>query len=290
MKKSYLIMLLLAMSVGCQNEKTSPVSASKPAEKSPAAPAKTTPKEDHSAHGAASTPKQNNGAKSVFFRAPMNQAKVFTTFTVGFGVQGMTVTPAGEAVDDKSRGHHHLIINGKPIPAGQPVPMNETHKHFGKGQTEATVTLPVGQHTLTMQFADGAHISYGESMATSIQVNVVEAKEPPKVFFVAPKDKEKVKSPLSLKFGVQGMTVRPAGEDPLDHTSGHHHLIIDGKAPAYGVPVAKDATHIHYGKGQTEASVDLTPGKHTLTMQFADGAHLSYGPGMSTTIEVEVLP
>jgi len=229
-------------------------------------------------------------AALVFFRAPLNNAKVLPTFSVGFGVTGMGISPAGEAVEDKSKGHHHLIMNGKAIPKGQVVPMDDTHKHFGKGQTEATLTLPVGKHTLTMQFADGAHISYGEALSKTIQVEVVAGGDETKVFFVSPRDKAKLKSPVAVQFGVKGMTVRPAGEDPLDHTSGHHHLIIDGEAPAFGVPVAKDATHIHYGKGQTEASIELAPGKHTLTMQLADGAHLSYGAAMRSQIEIEVIP
>ena len=85
------------------------------------------------------------------------------------------------------------------------------------------------------------------------------------------------------------MKVRPAGEDPKDRTTGHHHLIIDDKAPAEGTVVPADETHIHYGKGQTEAKVKLSEGEHTLTMQLADGAHLSYGPKLSTSIKVKVV-
>ncbi|RYZ72141.1 MAG: DUF4399 domain-containing protein, partial [Proteobacteria bacterium] len=61
---------------------------------------------------------------------------------------------------------------------------------------------------------------------------------------------------------------------------------IDSPAVELGMVVPADATHIHYGKGQTEDKITLTPGKHTLTLQFANGAHLSYGPGLASTIEV----
>ncbi|MCA9543181.1 MAG: DUF4399 domain-containing protein, partial [Myxococcales bacterium] len=67
-----------------------------------------------------------------------------------------------------------------------------------------------------------------------------------------------------------------------------HHIIIDGEGVAQGQVVPKDDKHIHFGGGQTETELELTPGKHTLTMQFADGAHMSYGPKMSQTITVEV--
>jgi hypothetical protein len=82
------------------------------------------------------------------------------------------------------------------------------------------------------------------------------------------------------------MKVAPAGT--MTEGTGHHHLIIDGAAVPKGTVVPADDTHIHYGKGQTEADVKLPPGDHTLTMQFADGAHRSYGPEMSSTIKVHV--
>ena len=93
-------------------------------------------------------------------------------------------------------------------------------------------------------------------------------------------------SPVKVKFGVDGMAVKPAGD--MSAGSGHHHLIVDGKPVPRGEVVPTDDTHIHFGKGQTETELKLAPGKHTLTMQFADGAHRSYGPDLSSTISVTV--
>jgi hypothetical protein len=107
-----------------------------------------------------------------------------------------------------------------------------------------------------------------------------------KVYFVEPKDGATVQSPVHVVFGVDGMKVAPAGD--MTAGTGHHHLIIDGQPVPTGQVVPADATHIHFGKGQTETDVPLTPGKHTLTMQFADGLHRSYGPEMSSTITVTV--
>ena len=109
-------------------------------------------------------------AASVAFVEPVNGATVPTTFRVRFSVDGMEVKPAGEISD--TSGHHHLIINGTGIPAGAAVPFDETHIHFGKGQTEATVTVRPGTYTLTLQFANGAHLSYGEPLSKTITVNV----------------------------------------------------------------------------------------------------------------------
>lgn len=106
------------------------------------------------------------------------------------------------------------------------------------------------------------------------------------VFFVEPKDGAKVPTKFTVKMGVEGMTVTPAGV-PKKGT-GHHHLLIDHKALSKGTVVPTSETAIHFGKGQTETEVNLKPGKHTLTLQFADGNHQSYGPDMSATINVDV--
>ena len=85
-------------------------------------------------------------------------------------MQGMSVAPAGDIV--KASGHNHLLINRMPVAAGESVPFDDNHRHFGAGQTEAMITLPPGQYKLTSQFANGAHQSYGAPMSASIQITV----------------------------------------------------------------------------------------------------------------------
>ena len=90
-----------------------------------------------------------------------------------------------------------------------------------------------------------------------------------------------------LEMGVEGMKIDTAG--PLVSGSGHHHLMIDGPdSLERGKVVAKDSVNIHFGKGQTEYELKLSPGKHKLTLQFADGLHRSYGGQMAATVEVNV--
>ena len=84
----------------------------------------------------------------------------------------------------------------------------------------------------------------------------------------------------------KNIKVDPAGE--VKEGEGHHHLLIDSGFIKKGDVIPSDATHLHFGKGQTETEVALTPGKHRLTLQFADGAHRSYGEELSSTIEVVV--
>lgn len=108
----------------------------------------------------------------------------------------------------------------------------------------------------------------------------------PRVYFIEPKDGTTVTSPVKVRMGVEGMRVEKAGQ--LIDGTGHHHLIIDGKPVEPGGVVPADEQHIHFGDGQTETEIELSKGKHTLTLQFADGAHRSYGAHMTQTITVEV--
>jgi len=109
-------------------------------------------------------------AQSVSIVEPVNGATVTSPFKLRFAVSGMAVAPAGDMLANS--GHHHLLIDVDPIAAGTPVPADDKHIHFGKGQTEVEVTLPPGTYKLTAQFANGAHQSYGPAMSQTIKVTV----------------------------------------------------------------------------------------------------------------------
>lgn len=113
------------------------------------------------------------------------------------------------------------------------------------------------------------------------------APEGAKVHFVSPEAGAELKSPVKVVMGVEGMEVKPAGE--LIDGAGHHHIIIDKPTPDLGTVVPADEHHIHFGKGQTEVELELKPGKHKLSLQFADGMHRSYGPSLTSTIEVTIV-
>lgn len=108
----------------------------------------------------------------------------------------------------------------------------------------------------------------------------------PHVYFIQPVDGATTGREVEVVMGVSGMQIHAAGE--LIAGTGHHHLIIDGSYIPKGETVPKDATHRHFGKGQTEATIQLNPGKHVLTLQFADGHHGSYGKAMSKTVHITV--
>lgn len=126
-------------------------------------------KEDKGSTGVAEVPAIPENA-SVSFENLEDGAEVTSPFYVAFGVEGMEVEPAGPV--NLGFGHHHIIIDGEFTPFAEAVPANETHIHYGGGQKGDTLTLDPGMHTLTLQFADGLHRSYGEQMSETISVNV----------------------------------------------------------------------------------------------------------------------
>jgi len=103
----------------------------------------------------------------VYIISPQDGATVSQTFTVRFGLKGMGVAPAG--VTHENTGHHHLLIDVKALPvAGQPIPKDEQHVHFGGGQTETTVTLKPGTHTLQLELGDLNHIPFDPPLVSKI--------------------------------------------------------------------------------------------------------------------------
>ncbi|MDR3716613.1 MAG: DUF4399 domain-containing protein [Puia sp.] len=108
-----------------------------------------------------------------------------------------------------------------------------------------------------------------------------------KVFFKNLKDGATVKSPVKIEMGIEGLKLDTAGA--IVAGSGHHHLLVDaGDSIPAGQIVPKDEHHLHFGKAQSSTDLVLTPGKHVLTLQFADGIHRSYGAALAKTITVEV--
>lgn len=107
-----------------------------------------------------------------------------------------------------------------------------------------------------------------------------------KVFFVSPKDGEVVSSPVAVQMGVQGMQVEPAGVSRDGF--GHHHILVNMESWTVNDIIPMTDSTFHYGKGQTSASIELAPGEYTLSLQFADGVHASYGKALASSIKITV--
>jgi hypothetical protein len=110
-------------------------------------------------------------------------------------------------------------------------------------------------------------------------------------YIIAPADGAKVKGPVTVVFGLKGMGIAPAGIDVAN--TGHHHLLIDASLPTgadLDLSIADDANHRHFGKGQTEVVLTLTPGRHTLQLLLGDKDHIPLDPVVASrtvTITVE---
>lgn len=111
-----------------------------------------------------------------------------------------------------------------------------------------------------------------------------------KVYIVSPKDGATIKGPVTVVFGLAGMGVAPAGVQ-MENT-GHHHLLVDTDLPAnLGLPLPSTDNLKHFGKGQTETTLDLKPGKHTLQLVLGDHLHIPFLPVVaSQKITITVAP
>lgn len=231
---------------------------------------------------------------AVYFIGLKDGDTIPTKTTIHFGLRGMGVAPAGS--DRANSGHHHLIVDS-PTPAlDAEIPNDFQHLHFGAGQTETDLTLPPGEHTLQLVFADKNHVPHTPPvMSERIKVKVVDQVATPapapaaeaatgrhtspkdaKVYFIYPKDGSYISPTPVIRFGLLNMGVAPAGlEKP---NTGHHHLLVDTELPPLDQPIPSDFNHLHFGAGQTEAKITLPTGQHKLRLLFADANHIPHDP------------
>ena len=105
----------------------------------------------------------SNPDAEVFIISPLNKEIVSSPVEIIFGITNMTVAPAG--IKKELSGHHHLIIDTNILPnLSRPIPSNEKHLHFGKGQTRTFIDLKSGTHTLQLIFGDYVHIPHDKPL------------------------------------------------------------------------------------------------------------------------------
>jgi len=109
-----------------------------------------------------------------------------------------------------------------------------------------------------------------------------------RAYIISPTDGEVVSNPVRVVFGLTGMGVAPAGVPRAD--AGHHHLLVDTDPPPFDAPIPADEHHVHFGMGQTETELTLTPGEHRLQLLLGDELHVPHDPPVLSepiTITVE---
>jgi hypothetical protein len=97
------------------------------------------------------------------------------------------------------------------------------------------------------------------------------------VYIITPREGQRVRSPITVRFGLRNMGVTRAGDTTPN--MGHHHLLVDVTEPIDpNEPLPTDRKHLHFGAGQTETQLDLPPGKHTLQLVLGDAEHKPFNP------------
>ncbi len=142
----------------------------------------------------------------------------------------------------------------------------------------------------TMSITQRIHQSIPQAVcfAALLMFSLFARAETPSVYFIEPLDGQTVSSPVTIKFGLQGMGVAPAGVN-RDNT-GHHHLLIDVEnLPDLTKPLPSSEPVRHFGGGQTEVTLELAPGSHTLQLVLGDFAHRPHTkPVVSKKITIDV--
>jgi len=139
------------------------------------------------------------------------------------------------------------------------------------------------------QTADAGHQTHTAAVsATAVEMPAMpDVPANAKIFFANLEDGQVVTSPLKIEMGIEAMSVDTAN-GILKPASGHHHILVNIDSITTGEVIKKDSVHIHFGNAQTTAEIKLPPGKHSLTLQFADAMHRSYGSRLTSKVTIEV--
>ena len=112
-------------------------------------------------------------SEKVYFINLEDVDELKSPFLIQFGLSGKGIAPAGIDVDNT--GHHHLLINQNEINYSMPIPSSDQHLHFGLGQTETMLNLPLGKHKLQLVLGDKYHIPHNPPLVSEIiEITVIE--------------------------------------------------------------------------------------------------------------------
>lgn len=129
---------------------------------------------------------------------------------------------------------------------------------------------------IALLFAVGSAMA-AQNATQRATMTLAKAPHGARVFIISPKNGTTVGQEVQVRFGVEGIALKPAGD--ATPNSGHHHLLIDAKElPPLDAPIPNDATHKHYGNAQTADTIHLAPGTHTLQLDLGDARHMQFDP------------
>jgi hypothetical protein len=139
----------------------------------------------------------------------------------------------------------------------------------------------------TTETKEAGHDAHAATTTAAEMPAMPEVPANARVYFGNLKDGQTVTSPVKIEMRVEAMHVDTAN-GILKQASGHHHILIDIDSIKTGEVIKKDSVHLHFGNAQISAEIKLPPGKHSLTLQFADAMHRSYGSRLASKITVDV--
>jgi hypothetical protein len=154
------------------------------------------------------------------------------------------------------------------------------HITIAASVTALLLSISVAHADLAKDLKDAAIQKANNTAAEKLGI-ATPAPEGAMVYIISPKDGATVKGPVKVQFGLSGAGIAPAGTQ-IDGT-GHHHLLIDDPQVDLTVPMPATDQIKHFGKGQTETTLTLKPGKHTLQLVLADWKHQPFNPSVSST-------
>jgi hypothetical protein len=134
--------------------------------------------------------------------------------------------------------------------------------------------LTVATALLIQSCSGGTDQSAAEAEAPADAAEAVVAR----VYIASPANGATVTSPVTIEFGIDGYNLAPAGT--YEEGTGHHHLLVDTDLPPLDASIPADDNHLHYGKGQTSAVLELEPGDHTLQLLLGDGNHVPHSASL----------
>jgi len=139
-----------------------------------------------------------------------------------------------------------------------------------------TRTRPVSQRSIAAAWIAATLVAIGALPVHAEPIARTPSPEGARIYFIGLADGDEVSSPVVVRFGLSGMGVAPAGTEKPK--TGHHHLLIDTELVDPSLPIPADDQHRHFGGGQTEVSLDLSPGPHVLQLVLADHLHVPHDP------------
>lgn len=222
----------------------------------------------------------------IFFTNLSNGAKVVSPFPVKLSAADFIIEPAGIARN--GAGHFHLMIDSPCVEPSQQIPDDSKHRHLGSGAKEIILDLAPGGYTLCLQIGDGAHVAL--DITREIVIEVHNPDRDARIYFSQPANGTVVNGPVDVQMRAEHFIIEPSGGVAPGH--GHFHIIINEPCVPPGETIARNETHLHFGSGQAETTLDLAPGSYTLCLQAGNGIHqaLEFTDMVSITVQLESQP